>query len=100
MSIIHDEYGDVRFVWLYSGALLLTPLLATLVIALIASPFILLSYHSTKTSCPLYSEQTGRETKFIDNFPYWWSCQVKTKSGWIEYNKLQQLETPNIQIKE
>lgn len=54
-------------------------------------PFAFMSYYGTKYSCDKYGHEVGYQVKFIDNPPWYWSCQVKTPSGWIDYDKIQNI---------
>jgi len=94
MSMVKNEYDDVRVVWVVLGLIAAVPLFITI----ISIPFGILGYHAEKSACAAYAEQTDRVTKFVDDAPYWWSCQVKTSSGWIDYDNLKQVETPNVNI--
>ena len=91
--IFKDKYGHWYIGWVFIGGVL--GLLTVLMILLI--PFAIFDYYATQSSCKAYAEQTTRETRFVDNAPYWWSCQVKTELGYIDYDKLEQIE--NVQLK-
>ena len=64
---------------------------------LFIAPFIALDYFGTKSSCPMYGTEVGYETKFVDNAPYWWSCQVKLPSGWIDYDKINNINLSTLE---
>ena len=49
-----------------------------------------------KKSCAVWERETGRETKFVSDFPWYADCYTKTESGWISAFKLEQIETPNL----
>ena len=79
----------------YLGLVIVVVVLGIAAIVLIASPFVWIGYQGEKDSCQKYSKAVGYQTKFVDNWPYYWSCQVKTPSGWIDYDKIQSINLSN-----
>lgn len=57
---------------------------------------VLLNQSSTRAACDTWTEQTDREVKYVENFPWYSDCLVKTESGWISGAHLYQNETPDI----
>lgn len=55
-----------------------------------------LHMYSMSRACELYRVSSEREVKFVRDFPWWWKCLVKTESGWIEYDNLKTIETPDL----
>ena len=48
-----------------------------------------LSHVVTQNYCESWGENTGRETKFISNFPLFHDCLVNTDSGWVSGTKFE-----------
>lgn len=72
-------------------AIIVIPALIILAVGLIIAPIMAIDYFGTKSSCPKYGREVGYQVKFVDNVPYYWSCQVKTPSGWIDYSNIQSI---------
>ena len=55
-----------------------------------------LMLYSYQKSCESYQRYTDREIKIDTGYPFYVNCFVKTESGWIELEKIQLIETPNL----
>jgi len=51
---------------------------------------------SVENICQTWTEGTGRNTKFVENYPWYFDCLVETESGWVSIDVLHQVETPNL----
>lgn len=55
-----------------------------------------LMLYSYQKSCESYQRYTDREIKIDTGYPFYVNCFVKTESGWIDLEKIQLIETPNL----
>ena len=73
-------------------------MIAIVIVGIISFYLILVAFTfvSRSNACEVWKSETGRPTKFVSDFPWYFDCYTKTESGWISAYKLEQVETPNI----